>query len=110
MAVKRYMLSAWLSSDYSHRFSLILFLLIFKAPVSNSREPESDDSLSKALDKSSAGKVHEPVSAEVDVLQKPVDVRRLVPSRGTGPPKHRQHPGKASRQPKMRKVFLSVEH
>ncbi len=83
---------------------------MFKAAVSNPKDTESDDSLSKALDQSSAAKVSVPVSSVVDVLQKPVDLRRLVPSRGTGPPKHRQHPAKASRQPKARKVFLSIVH
>jgi hypothetical protein len=49
-----------------------------------------------------------PVSVVVDELQKPVDVRRLVPSRGTGPPKLRHRPALASREPKARKVFSFI--
>ena len=38
-------------------------------------------------------------------LQKPVDVRRLVSSKGGGPPKIRHHPARKTPRPKASKVF-----
>ena len=92
------------------QISLIRSLSLFKAAVADAtKETDSDDSLSKALDPASSGKDPVPVTAVVDeILQRPVDVRRLVPSGGTGPPKRRHHPSKESRQPKARKVFLFI--
>ena len=103
------------------QISLTPSLLLFKAAVVDPKETESDDSLSKALDTASSGKDpasldppssgkdHVPVTAVVDaLLQRPVDVRRLVASRGKGPPQHRHYPAKDSRQPKGRKVFLFI--